>query len=207
MNNLKIKRMVGIASLAAIVAVLQLLSLVIKFGEFSITLALIPLVVGAILYGVTGGAILGLVMGFIVLLTNANAFLVVNPIATVVLCLVKSSLAGVVSAVLFKWLNKKNFIVAVVISSIAAPIVNTGVFAIGCVLFFMPTLVEWAQGSNALVYLFVGMIGINFIIEFLVNSVLSQVVMTVVKIANNNFNLGIINTDIPEVEDANDYLE
>ena len=45
-NSKKIKRMVGIASLAAIVAVLQLLSTVIKLGPFSITLALIPLVIG-----------------------------------------------------------------------------------------------------------------------------------------------------------------
>lgn len=47
MNHQKINRMVGIAVLAALVVVLQLLSSVIKIGTVSITLTLIPIVVGA----------------------------------------------------------------------------------------------------------------------------------------------------------------
>ena len=189
-NSLRIKRMVGIASLAAVVAVLQVLSLFIKFGEISITLALIPLVVGAILYGVSGGAILGFVMGFIVLVTNAEAFYVINPVATIILCLVKSTAAGIVSALAFKLLYKKNFVVAVVLASILAPIVNTGIFALGCIVFFFDTLKTWSGGSDVLGYLFLTMIGINFIIEFLVNSILSPAVTQVSKIALKNFNLG-----------------
>ena len=189
-NKLQIKRLVGIASLAALVAVLQLLSLFIRFGEFSITLALIPLVVGAILYGPSGGAVLGFVMGFIVLLTNSEAFFVINPFATILLCLVKSSLAGIVSGYTYKILYKKNFILAITLASILAPLVNTGVFAVGCIIFFFPTLTEWAGGSSALSYLFIVMIGINFIIEFIVNSALSPAVVSIVKIATKNYNIG-----------------
>ena len=189
-NKLQIKRLVGVASLAALVAVLQLLSLFIKFGEFSITLALIPLVVGSILYGPKEGGVLGFVMGFIVLLTNAEAFLVVNPLATVVLCLTKSTIAGVASGYIFKLLYKKNFVLAITLASIAAPIVNTGVFVIGCIMFFFPTLKEWAGGSNTLQFLFITMIGINFIIEFIVNSLLSPAVTSIVKIATSNYNIG-----------------
>ena len=53
MNSQKIKRMVGIASLAAVVVVLQLIANYIPGpGGVSITLALIPLVIG-----ITGGVV------------------------------------------------------------------------------------------------------------------------------------------------------
>ena len=58
--------MVGIAVLAALVVVLQLLSSVIKIGTVSITLTLIPIVVGAAFYGPGAGAILGTVFGLVV---------------------------------------------------------------------------------------------------------------------------------------------
>ena len=207
-NSIMIKRMVGIASLAAVVAVLQVLSLFIKFGTFSITLALVPLVVGAILYGVSGGAILGFVMGFIVLLTNSEAFFVINPFATIVLCILKSTLAGMAAGALFKLFRKKNVYVAVILASISAPLVNTGVFALGCMAFFFPTLKEWAAGSNALGFLFLGLIGVNFIIEFVVNSVLSPVIFTIVRIASKNYNIGCtFDIDDEEVEKNNEILE
>ena len=54
-NSRKIRRMVGLAALASMIVVLQLISNYIQFGPVSITLALIPNVVGAILYGPKGG--------------------------------------------------------------------------------------------------------------------------------------------------------
>lgn len=97
-NSKKIQRMVGIASLAAITAVLQVIANYITFGPVSITLALIPLVIGAILYGPWAGAFLGALMGAIILSAPSTAaFLVVNPFATVVLCLIKTGVAGLVS--------------------------------------------------------------------------------------------------------------
>lgn len=197
-NN--VKRLVGLALLAAIVAVLQLLSLIIKFGPFSITLALIPLVVGAIIYGPKGGFILGFVMGLIILLTNSEAFFVVNPLATVLICLVKSSVAGFLSGLFFKLLKNKNERLAVVIASLTAPLVNTGLFAIGVLIFFMPTLREWAEGSNAIGYLFLTIIGINFIIEFVINSILSSTVYYIENTVTKRFNLGNENNELEEVE-------
>ena len=47
----KTQRMVGLAIFTAIIIVLQLVSTFIKFGPFSITLAMIPIVVGAAVYG------------------------------------------------------------------------------------------------------------------------------------------------------------
>ena len=192
MNSQKIKRMVGIASLAAVVVVLQLIANYIPGpGGVSITLALIPLVIGAIIYGPSGGAILGVIMGGIILTAPSTAsFLNVRPIITVILCLVKTGVAGYVSGLVFNLLKKHNLVVAVVISSILVPILNTGIFSIGCMLFYMETLTEWAGGSNAITFLFLTMIGINFIIEFVINSVLSPTILYIVKIVSKNFNVG-----------------
>ena len=101
-NSKQIKTMVGVASLAAIVAVLQLIANYITFGPVSITLALIPLIIGSILYGPKKGALLGGLMGVIILTApSTGSFLAINPIVTVILCVVKTAVAGVVSGYLF----------------------------------------------------------------------------------------------------------
>lgn len=190
-NSKKIQRMVGIASLAAITAVLQVIANYITFGPVSITLALIPLVIGAILYGPWAGAFLGALMGAIILSAPSTAaFLAVNPFATVVLCLIKTGAAGLVSGFIFQALYKKNLSVAVIIATIAAPIVNTGLFAVGCMAFFMSTLEAWAGGSNAVGFLFLTLIGTNFLIEFAVNSILSPSVTYIVRVVSRNFHIG-----------------
>ncbi len=61
--NEKTKKIVGIGIFTAIVVVLQLLGSFIRFGTFSISLVLIPIVVGAALYGIGAGAWLGLAFG------------------------------------------------------------------------------------------------------------------------------------------------
>ena len=190
-NSRKIQRMVGIASLAAITAVLQVIANYITFGPVNITLALIPLVIGAILYGPWAGAGLGALMGVIILTApSTGSFLAINPFLTVLICLLKTSVAGIASGFIFKGLYKKNLTVAVVLAAIAAPIVNTGLFALGSMAFFWKTLQEWAGGSNTLGYLFLTMIGTNFLIEFAVNSVLSPSIVYIVRIISRNYNIG-----------------
>lgn len=186
-NSQKIREMVVIASLGAIVAVLQYISMFIKFGPFNITLALTPIVVGAVLYGPKAGGVLGFIMGLVVLLTNSEAFFVVNPLATIFVCLFKSMFAGIIAGYIMQLFrkNEKNKTVAVITASIITPIINTGLFVICCILFFFPTLTEWADGENTLVYLFVTMIGLQFILEFVINAVLSPVVVRLVNIVKN----------------------
>ena len=65
--NSKIKKLVGIGLFTAIVAVLQLLGGSIHFGIFSISLVLVPIVVGAAVYGWQAGAWLGFAFGAAVL--------------------------------------------------------------------------------------------------------------------------------------------
>ena len=81
------------AILTAIVVVLQLMGSFIKFGPFSISLVLIPIVIGAATCGTAIGAWLGLMFGFVVLISgDAAAFLSVNSFGTIVTVLLKGTL-------------------------------------------------------------------------------------------------------------------
>ncbi|MBR3150329.1 MAG: ECF transporter S component, partial [Eubacterium sp.] len=62
------RKIAGLGLFAAIVVVLQLTGAAIKFGVFSITLTLAPIIIGAALYGIGAGAFLGLAFGIAVLI-------------------------------------------------------------------------------------------------------------------------------------------
>ncbi len=179
------KKLVMTALLTAIVVLLQLIAANVRFGPFSITLVLLPIVVGAAVCGVGTGAWLGLAFGIMVLATDSQAFLAVNPAGTVITVLVKGVLAGIASALVYKTLEGKNKYVAVVLASIVCPVVNTGIFLIGCNVFFMETITQWGAElgfESAFEYLVIGMVGINFIIELIVNIVLDPIIVRVIKI-------------------------
>ncbi len=180
-NRQYISTITGLGILTAMVIVLQLLSSVIKFGPFSITLALTPIIVGGALYGVWGGAWLGLAMGATVLLSgDATAFLTVNAFGTILIVLLKSTSAGLNAALRYRALEKKNKYLASVVAGITAPIFNTGIFIIGTVMFFLDTISGWAGDVPVGEYIIFGMIGMNFIVELLVNLSLSAVTVAVI---------------------------
>ena len=185
MNN-KTKNMVGIGLFTAIVMVLQFLGGGIKFGMFSISLVLVPIVVGAAVYGWTSGAILGFAFGAAVLLSgDAAAFLAVDPLATVGVVLVKGIACGIAAGLMYKLFSKINMTVGVFAAAIICPVVNTGVFLVGCWLFFLETVSQWGAGlgfANAAEYMFLGLAGTNFLIELAVNIVLAPVIVRLIKI-------------------------
>ena len=171
--------------LTAIVIVLQALAIGIRFGTFSITLVLVPIVVGAALYGWKAGAWLGLVFGAVVLMTDAAAFLAVSVPGTVVTCLLKGILAGIAAAAVYRLLENKNRWAAILAAAVVCPVVNTGVFLLGCVVFFYDTVSEWAAGAgfaNVGVYLIVGFVGLNFLVETAINLCLSTVIVRVLSV-------------------------
>ena len=183
--NEKTRKIVGTGILTAIVIVLQSLALGIKFGTFSISLVLVPIVVGAALYGWRCGAWLGLVFGVVVLMTDAGAFLAINVPGTIVTCILKGVLAGTCAGLIYKAFEKKNKLLAVLSAAIVCPIVNTGIFLLGSVIFFLDTLREWGAGAgyeNVGVYLIVGFVGINFVIEMCVNIFLSSAIMKILNV-------------------------
>lgn len=80
MQSKNVKRLTGMALFTALIIGLQLLGSFIKFGAFSISLVLIPIVVGTALYGWIAGAWLGFVFGMVVLMSrDATLFLEFRP--------------------------------------------------------------------------------------------------------------------------------
>ncbi len=189
MNNkrsMSTKSLVFLAIMTALVVLLQVIGGGIKFGMFSISLVLVPIVLGASVGGPLAGAWLGFIFSVAVFITgDAAAFLAVNPFGTVVTVFAKGILAGLASGLLFKCLSKANKYVAVFASAAVCPIVNTGIFLIGCKLFFYETISEWAVSfgfESAAAYMFFGLAGINFLIELATNLILSPIILRLLKI-------------------------
>ena len=175
------------AVLTALVVVLQLMGSFIRFGQFSVSLVLVPIVLGAALCGPFVAGWLGFVFGFAVLISgDASVFLAVNGIGTIVTVLVKGSACGFVAGYVYRLFEKKNRYFAVAAAAVVCPIVNTGVFLIGCLLFFMETVSAWAVGmgfgENVGAYMILGLVGANFLFELLVNAVLSHVIVRLINI-------------------------
>ena len=189
-KRISTRTLTGLALFTAIVVVLQFLGAFIRFGPFSISLVLIPIVVGAALYGPWAGAWLGFVFGMVVLLSgDAAAFLTVNPLGTVLTVLVKGAAAGLCAGLLYRALEKVNGWLAAIAAAIAAPVVNTGLFLVGCLLFFLPTVSEWAAAMgfpSVGKYMIFGLVGANFLVELAVNLVLSPVIVRLVKLGHQN---------------------
>ncbi len=183
MSNIREKtRMLAVMGiLTALVIVLQTVATGIKLGPFSITLVLAPIVIGAAMYGWKAGAWLGFVFGCIAL-TDAAAFMAVSVPGTVITCILKGVLAGIAAAAVYKLLEKVNFVVAVVAAAIVCPVVNTGIFLLGCLVFFYSTIQEWAGGTNVGVYMITGLVGLNFVVEAAINLVLSTAIVSILKI-------------------------
>lgn len=170
--------------MTAIVVVLQAVAVAIRpTGIFNISLVLVPIVVGAALYGYKTGAWLGFVFSVVVLFTDSAAFMTVNALGTIITVLVKGTAAGLVAGLVYLWLEKKNRYMAVIAAAIACPVTNTGLFLVGCLLFFMDTINGWASAAgfaNAGTYMIMGLVGVNFLIEMVLNIILSSAIIRII---------------------------
>ena len=198
------RKLTGLALLTAVVVILQFLGAFIRFGPFSISLVLIPIVVGAALYGVLAGAWLGFVFGLVVLLSgDAAAFLVISPIGTVLVVLLKGALAGLCAGAVYRALSRVDAQIvlkvkgkekwgvelAVIVAAIVAPVVNTGIFLLGCLVFFLPTVTEWGQAmgfESVGKYMILGLVGGNFLFELLFNVILSPVIVRLIRLGKKD---------------------
>lgn len=193
MNNstqsVKTRKMTGLAIFSAIIVVLQIISTFVKFGPFSITLSLAPIIIGAAIYGVGAGAFLGFVFSAVVVITGIlgwdGGFIMmlmgISPIGLLITALGKGTLAGWVSGLVYKAVSKKNELLGVITAGIVCPVVNTGFFVIGMLLFFSETFTAMAGGQNLVSFVIFGLAGINFVIELLVNIVLSSGITQIIK--------------------------
>ena len=180
-----VRTIVGMGVLTALVIVLQAIGSVIRFGTFSITLVLVPIIVGAALYGWKAGAWLGFVFGIMVLATDAGAFLAISVPGTIITCLLKGILAGAAAGIVYQLFENKTKLGAVIGAGIVCPVVNTGVFLLGCLVFFLNTVKEWGAGAgyeNIGKFFLFGFVGLNFVIELAINLVLATAIVRILNI-------------------------
>ena len=192
-NNKKKTQMLAVTAMfAAIIAVLQLFIVIPPIGAAYITLSLVPIVLGAVMYGYMQGAFLGLILGlcvvyqvmytpdpFSALMYQQSAFL------TITLCLVKTTVAGFVSGIAYKLISKKNRNAAVFTAAALCPIVNTGIYLTGVFVFYGEILKNAATSAGAasvVMFVFSGVILTNFIPELIINVILSPVIVRVSEI-------------------------
>ena len=188
-RRMSTEKMVMGAILTALVVVLQFVALAYRalfpLAPFTITLVLVPIVLGAALCDTRIAGWLGFVFGVVVLATDAGAFLAISVPATILVVLVKGTLAGVCAGLVYRLFEKKNRYLATVLAALVSPVVNTGVFLIGCRLFFFETIRSWGLAGgydNALAYMILGLVGINFLIEVGINMLLAPVIVRIVNI-------------------------
>lgn len=189
-SHARILRMVQIALFAALVMVLQVLSTVIPMPYVKITLTLIPVVLGGVYFGKGAGTFLGAAFGLIVTFftvsgLDGGAYMMfqARPIMTVFICMAKGMLAGFVSAWVFEILQAKSSrTVSILLAAAAAPIVNTAFFCVFLFTFYPSILQAWAGGTNVWLYTLTVLVGINFVVEFLMNVILCPVIGINVKL-------------------------
>lgn len=172
------------AVLTALVIVIQSMAAYIKFAT-PMAWALILIVIGTATCGKFIGAWLGLVFGVAILLTpgGADPFFTINPIATIIIVLIKGTMCGFLSGYVYEIyykLSKKNIYLSTLSASIVCPIVNTAIFISGCFIFFFSDI-QKLSGGNAIYTIFIVYAGLNFILELTLNIILAPVVVRILK--------------------------
>ena len=189
----KTLRLVELALLAALIILLQTVIVIPLPGSLTLSLVLIPIVVGAILFGPASGALLGGIFGVVVAIMAVqgqlgaltNMMVAYNPLLTVIICLLKGVAAGWVPGLIAKAF-KSHPMIGTVLAAAAAPIANTGIFTLGMLTVFRGVMLEFAEsigmgGIGALYFAIVVLVGVNFLVEFAANLILSPAIASIVR--------------------------
>ena len=186
-NHAAVVRMVTLALLAALAIVLQTVASNIKVGPIPITLTLVPIVIGAVLYGPGAGALLGATFGLVTAVAGltgydagTQALIQASPVWTILTCFVKATAAGWVAGLVYRALRKKQTL-GCVLAAMSAPVVNTGIFLLAMTTVLRSSLEAWAGGTDMVYYVFVVLTGVNFLVEFGVNAGLSAAIARIVR--------------------------
>lgn len=176
--------------LTGIEIILQIIGNYINPGFANINLSLIPIAIGAILYGPLVGGFLGFVCGVMVLISPSTiqVFFSVSPVGTILACLLKTTVAGVAAGFVVKLFKGEKKIYGVILASALVPILNTGIFILFTLIFFMPILqglVDSASFPNIGAAIFLGLVGINFILEIISTMILTPSLYKIIEHSSN----------------------
>jgi thiamine transporter ThiT len=191
-NSKLIRKITATAMLTALVVVFQFIGNQIVIGPVSINLSLLPIAMGAILYGPFVGLFLGMVNGALVLLgPGMSLFYDINIPLTVLVCLLKTGLAGLISGLIFKLFEKKAPIPGMIIASLIVPVINTGIYIIACYTVFRSQV-----GLLISIFLLY-----NFLFEFGAAIILSPALVSVIKVVTKKFDG---KKELKEIENTNE---
>ena len=185
-----IRHLTLLSLLTALVAILAYLGGFIKIGSLaSISLTLIPVVLGAALCGPVSGAWLGGVAGVIFFFTADAAFWMGLSIpGTVITVMLKGILSGLAAGFAYLALEKVNRYLAVLVAAIVCPVVNTSIFLLGCFVFFIDTVKTGAaaEGMSVAAYIIIFFVGLNFVLELLSNIIVSPAIVRLLNLRKKN---------------------
>ncbi len=186
-----------LAILLALVVALQSIS---SIGIVTLCLCLVPITLGAMVLDWKCGGILGFAFGLVAIfwgIMGKDVFTLylfqANPVMTILICIVKGTLCGMVPAFIYNALKKHNSLLASIVAAVSAPIVNTGIFALGCIIIQNDVVTTVgkigitfdASTMSFFALLFGTLITVNFFVELLINVVfapsLNKVAEVVIK--------------------------
>ena len=104
--------------------------------------------------------------------------------------MIKGVLSGLCAGLVYQLLEKYNRYLAVLVSAIVCPVVNTGIFLLGSLMFFMDAVSGGAQenGLSIGMYLIIFFVGLNFPFELIANIVISPGIVRIIDIAKKKTN-------------------
>ena len=157
-------------------------------GGTTVKMDLPIVVLGAVILGPLAGAWLTVIPTLITFFTGEAAlFMTYSPFGTLLTLFLKGILAGLCAGLVYKALVKKHPVGAITCASVVAPVVNSGIFLLGCYVFIWEHLVELAEQNHvSMAVLLLGLVVINFVIELVMNLVLCPSVFRVIQIATKN---------------------
>jgi uncharacterized membrane protein len=182
-------QLVRLAVLAAIILIMAYTPLgYLRTAGLEISFLTIPVVIGAIIIGPAGGAILGGVFGITSFLQcfGASVFgatlLAINPFYTFVVTIVARVLMGWITGLIFKGLQKidKTKLLSFGAASLIGPLLNTFFFMGFLILFFYQTdYIQGfvtAMGAKSVLTFIVMFVGLQGLVEALVCFVASTAI-------------------------------
>ncbi len=206
--------------LVALVVVLQLFASAIPMFGVTLNFSLIPIALASMVIGTLGGTIVGFVCGLVVFITTAVLggepttayFFQVNPIILTLMCIGKTTCAGFVSGLLYKFINrqgdKKRTVIAVVASSFVIPVINTAIYMLGIILMkgaVVELLGLTSTGVGAVFVAVFVLIWLNFLLEIAITAVFTPPIYRVLKIVDKK--VGFIPKEITEENDEDNTEE
>ena len=192
------QRLVGTSVLIALIVVLQVLATVTgQLLPATISLSLVPIIVGAVLFGPEVGAVLGFAFSMVVFISSISgldksgfAMFSINPIATCLIIFIKGTLSGFLSGIISNIFSKNNLWLGVICAAIITPVTNTLLFCAGASIFFKELILSWAEGSGIeeqyVFFVCFALVATNFIVELIIDIVLSPVIVRIISVLKKN---------------------